>query len=105
MSNIVVLNKYVIVQVDKHRCEFNFNAISAIQAWVHDSLTYDTIMITIEYDHETITICEDVIGFDRFLLYVEQNLPIDNPNWRKELLEKPFNEKQVLVYRKPENDI
>lgn len=87
----------IILRDQSSRIPFAF--LQRIEASLTDHLTVDMVWLTITQENgSTVTVSEDTLGFWQVADQLSSLGFVTNPDWKDEILAKPFEVKKVIVF-------
>lgn len=82
------------------KCLFQWKEVVSIEAYKRDLVTEDLICLEIKLSsHESITLHEELKGFEEFKAIMSSQLKVNNTNWMSAVMLPPFEECRTLVYK------
>lgn len=85
-----------------NKCLFKWEDVASIEAYKRDLVTEDLICLDINLSsRESITLHEELTGFEEFKTTMSSQLKLNNKNWMSAVMLPPFEECRTIVYKVP----
>ncbi|XOV77761.1 MAG: hypothetical protein ACFHVJ_12480 [Aestuariibacter sp.] len=78
---------------------FSWVDVVSIEAYKIDEITTDLVCLDFRLTSgNTVTIHEELLGYNEFLQSMQDSIKLSKPNWMSEIVQPPFKENRTKIY-------